>query len=102
MDELERLERERYGIFTLAGMLIFIGLFLWGKNIFLAIFFAIALALLLSGYYVASKLTSEYYWALLEAEARANGHSPSKRGTWLGNLIPGFVILLGTVYFNNV
>lgn len=99
--ELERLERERYGIFALLGSITFFLLFLWSKHMGLAFFLAMSLALLASGYYVAKKMTSGHCWAYVEAEGRQNGRTPSRRGIWLGNLLPGFFVLAVTVYINN-
>jgi hypothetical protein len=101
MQDLERVERERYGIFTVIGAIAFLALFLLGQNIFVAIGLAISLGLLLSGFHVAKKLTSDYCWALLEAEARLTGHTPSKRRVWLGNLLPGVLVLVALAWLNH-
>jgi len=102
MDDLELLERERYRVFALAWLLVYLGLVFWVNPKLLAFFIAIAIALLVSGYHVAKTLTSEFFWVLLEAEARVNGRMPSKRGIWVGNLLPGLLVLSVVGYVNRV
>jgi hypothetical protein len=101
MDEIERVEYGRYGVLVSTGVLAFVVLLVWsGSQWILAAALAFALALMASGWYVASKLTSTYIWQLLEAEARMTGYTPSKRRIWIGNLLPGFVVLVVVVYLN--
>src|SRR5438045_4621329 len=102
MDEIERIEYHRYGVLLSTGICAFVVLLVWGGSQWLlAAALAFALSLMVSGWYVARKLTSPFAWQLLEAEARMNGYSLSKWRVWLGNLVPGSLILAAVVYFNH-
>jgi hypothetical protein len=97
MEELEHIERERYGLFCLSGVAAFILLFVWRQDWLQAMAYAIPAGLFISGFYVARKTTSEYVWSLLLAEARVNGGTPSKGGIWLGNLFLPAVVLAASM-----
>ena len=58
MDDIERVETERYGIFVLSGLLTFIGIFAMYRHAIFSIVLAIAVGLLASGCYAARILTS--------------------------------------------
>ncbi|MEK8035015.1 hypothetical protein AACH06_29720 [Ideonella sp. DXS29W] len=91
MDEIELIEKNRWPIFVVGALMGFV-LCVWltGEVLSSAVL-AIGFGLFLSGYRVAKQLTSEVPWAYLEAEGRINGKLPSKRGVWVGNLIPGLL-----------
>jgi hypothetical protein len=91
MEELERLERERYGLFALTSVICLAGFAVARYGWWISIFNAGALGFLVSGMYVARKTTSEPLWPLVLAEARLNGGTPTKSGIWLGNLLLPFV-----------
>jgi len=93
MEELEHLERERYGFLCMGGVFSFVGFFACGVNPFHSFFFALSFGLLAGGIYVARKSTKEYLWAHIMAEAKLNGGAPTKRGVWLGNLLPPVLVL---------
>ena len=101
MEELEHIERERYGLFCLSGVLAFVLLSVWQQEWLQAVGYAISAGLLISGCYVARKTTAEYAWALVLAEARINGGTPSKSGIWLGNLVPPVIVLAISVWWQS-
>lgn len=99
MDDLERVERERYGIFTLCALFAFVGLVASGRHWLLASLLAVGVGLLASGSYVARRTTSASLWPLVEGEARLHGRVPSRRGVWLGNVVPALAALAGAAWF---
>ena len=98
MEDLERLEKERYGVFALAAIVALAILTALRRELVSSVPLAIGLGLLCSGLYVAWRAT-EYYWALATSEARARGAKVTKRGVWLGNLFPGTAVVTGALYF---
>ncbi len=99
MEDFERLEKERYRVFALAGIVALTILTALRRELVSSAPLAIGLGLLCSGLYVAWRATSEYYWVLASSEARARGAKVTKRGVWLGNLFPGTVVVAGALYF---
>lgn len=99
MEDLERLERERYGVFALAWIVALAIVTAFRRELVSSVPLAIGLGLLCSGLYVAWRATTEYYWALTTSEARARGANVTKRGVWLGNLFPGTAVVAGALYF---
>jgi hypothetical protein len=39
-------------------------------------------------------MTTRHTWAVLEAEGRLDGGVPTRRGVWVGNLLPGALAAL--------
>lgn len=101
MDELERLEQQRFGVFALVGMAAFIGQFVWRQHALLAVLVAISVGLVVSGWYVAARMTKNHNWAYIEAEAKHNGGTPSKGWVWFGNTAPGVLLGLGSLWWLN-
>lgn len=101
MDELEYLERQRIGVFALGSVAVFVGVFLWRQHALLAVLLAISAGLVLSGWYVAARMTRNHNWAYVEAEAKQSGGSPSKRRVWLGNIAPGVLLALVGLWWLN-
>jgi ABC-type bacteriocin/lantibiotic exporter with double-glycine peptidase domain len=99
MEELERLETERIGVFSIVGVLVFAVVLLWRSNVLLAVLVGIAIGLLASGAFVAKRMTAEHNWAYVEAEARQSGRLVSKGRAWLGNVLPGLVVGLGSLWW---
>ena len=98
MEELEHIERERYGLFCLIGVFAFVALFLLSENILLATLGSISLGLLASGAYVARRMTHEHVWGFVIAESRVNGGNPTKRGVWFGNLFPAVFAFVASLW----
>lgn len=71
MEDLERREREGYGVFTLAGAIALVALVFLRRELKFSVPLAIRLGLLCSGLFVAWRTTVEYHWALIKSEARA-------------------------------
>jgi hypothetical protein len=92
-DELERIERARYSLFGVLCLFFFITLQLATGNVLWSAAIASSAALLASGYYSARATTRDPAWAVVEAEARRDGGSPSKRKVWVANLLPGVIAL---------
>jgi len=100
MDELERIEKERYGLLALTSAIAFAGLVLARQGWWASMLYASALGLLVSGLYVAKKTTSERVWALVLAEARLNGGTPTRRGIWFGNLLLPAIAFGGSFWWS--
>jgi len=94
-DELERIERVRYALFGVLFLLFFVTFQLSSQRALWSAAFASSAALLASGWYAARTTTRDPAWAVVEAEARRDGGSPSKRLVWVANLLPGFAALAG-------
>jgi hypothetical protein len=94
-DELERIERVRYTLFIVLALVFFIVFQLSSQSTLWAAAFAASAAWLASGWYVARASTRGLAWAILEAEAKRDGGSTSKRMVWAANLLPPFVALAG-------
>jgi len=99
MEELERIEKERYGLLALTMVVTLTGLMIAGLKWIPAVLLAAAIAMFVSGTYVAAKTTGDYVWSLELAEARTTGGSPSRRGVWLGNLLPALAVLAVGVWW---
>jgi hypothetical protein len=92
MDEIERIESDRWGLFVIEAAIAFALIYWLSLELFGSIVASIGLGWSMSGYKVARKMTQPLAWAYLEAEARISGYLPSRRGVWLGNVLPGIVI----------
>jgi hypothetical protein len=94
-DELERIERVRYALFVMLFLVFFVTLQLSSQRVLWSVAFASGAALLASSWYAARATTRDPAWAIVEAEARRDGGSPSKRLVWVANLLPGLAALAG-------
>jgi hypothetical protein len=101
LDELENIEQQRIRVFALVGFTVFFALFIWRQHALLAVLTAVSVGLFVSGWYVAARMTQSHNWAFIEAEARQKGGAPSKRRVWLGNVAPGVLIGLGSLWWLN-
>jgi hypothetical protein len=92
MDELERIESQRWSLFVVEAIAAFV-LFYWLTGAVLgSIVVAVGVGWSMSGYKLAQKMTQPHAWAHIEAEARISGYSPSRLGIWLGNVLPGMAV----------
>lgn len=93
MDEVERIERQRWAYFVLESALGFGLIYFWTRSGLIAATLACGLGLLFSGVHLARQLTRDPAWAYLVADGRITGIEPSRRGIWIGNILPGFIVL---------
>lgn len=101
MDEIELIEKQRYGLFALAALMTGFLTFVLLKDFLAALLVGVTVGLLVSGLFVAKALMQPHVWAILEGEARYHGTTVTKRGVWMGNLIPFAVGLLATAWWLN-
>ncbi len=94
-DELERIERNRYSLFAVLSLVLFVALQVASESALWSAAFAASTALLVSGWYAGRATTLDPAWAIIEAKARRDGGNPSKRLVWAANLLPGFAALAG-------
>ena len=88
MDDLDRIERERVSLFSLAAVLSGLLYLLATSRVTSAVLVGICAGLLVSGAFVARKMTQPHNWAMLEPEARIAGSTLSRKRVWFGNLAP--------------
>ena len=91
---IEHVERERYGIAALAGVVLLVCALGFGLPLVLSAVLAVASGLLAGGGYAARRFTSQHLWSLVEADAAAHGYRSTKRRLWLSNLAPGVLVLV--------
>ena len=94
VDEIERIESRRWVIFVCEAALGFLVAIWLTKDLLASVVLSIGLGLFFSGYQMAKQLTQDVSWAYLEAEGRLTGFEPSKRGVWVGGLLPGALVAL--------
>jgi hypothetical protein len=94
MDEIERIERDKMTVFAVSAFGAFVVILLWRRDFNLAASASAVVALLASGAWGARRMTARHTWAVLEAEGRLDGGVPTKRGVWVGNLLPGALAAL--------
>lgn len=99
MEDLERIERQRIGLFCLTSFCSGLLYFLATASLLASVLFGVCLGLLLSGAFVARMTTRAYHWAVIESEARLNGYRAIKKKVWIGNLLPFAVALLCSIWW---
>lgn len=101
MEELEHIEAQRIAVCAVVGAAFELALTIWGLDDLSTHLAAFTAGLLASGIYVAKRKTLAHNWAYLEAEARQLGYTVSRRGIWLGNLMPAVVMGLASAWWVN-
>jgi hypothetical protein len=92
MEELERLERERMLVFGVTTVVCFFLFVVPSQAPFASGVCAVGSGLIASGCNYAFRVTRSVAWAHVLSEARLNGGGRSKRGVWLGGIVPGVVV----------
>jgi hypothetical protein len=93
VDEIELIERQRLVVLALSGFIAFLALTYFGQALFASAFYAMGIGLIVSGGSHAYRITQEVPWAYVLAESRLSGGTPTKRGMWLGGIVPGVAVL---------